>query len=119
MASRWAVLIVGALSLNACSTGTSSRPLVLCPPIKRYTPEFQLELARALSALPDSSALLTAMSDYLELRQMLRACNSPIISLHQENDLLGCTRSEIATTAEDGEPLTYVEPDGIQSDSSE
>jgi hypothetical protein len=48
---------------------------VICPPVKRYSQPFQKQLASEIDELPESSALLTAMQDYIELRDQLRDCS--------------------------------------------
>lgn len=49
-------------------------PKVLCPPVIAYSPDFLKSVEKEINSLPESSSLVTALSDYLALRDILREC---------------------------------------------
>jgi len=50
---------------------------VYCPPIKKYSEEFNEALAGELEALPQSyEAIPNTISDYAKLRDRIRACET-------------------------------------------
>lgn len=63
------IILLGALSLLACT-----RIYTNCPPITQYDQDFNLQLAKELTPLPENSAIIQAMKDYASLRDQLRAC---------------------------------------------
>jgi len=64
------------LLLSACATTVSKTTVeVYCPYLKEYAVEFNTQLIDELSTLPqDSTAIPTAVSDYIDLRDLIRAC---------------------------------------------
>jgi hypothetical protein len=56
---------------SACATTTSNS--VVCPELVRYTPGFQTQAADEAEMLPEGSALVTLIEDYLHLRDRIRA----------------------------------------------
>jgi hypothetical protein len=61
--------------LAGCATGLSEPLPVLrpvCPPLVKYTPDFQRRAAEELSQLPPGSALAVFMNDYVKLRDACR-----------------------------------------------
>jgi len=50
---------------------------VYCPPMKTYSDEYNAKLAGELDALPSANiAIDTAITDYVALRDRIRACVS-------------------------------------------
>lgn len=50
---------------------------VYCPPMKTYSDEYNAKLADELDALPSAStAFDTAITDYVALRDRIRACKT-------------------------------------------
>jgi hypothetical protein len=50
---------------------------VYCPPMKTYSDEYNAKLAGELDALPSAStAIDTAITDYVALRDRIRACKT-------------------------------------------
>ena len=48
-----------------------------CPPIEDYSEEYNEKLAEELTGLPqDSDAIETAVTDYVQLRDRIRACEN-------------------------------------------
>ncbi|WP_370571594.1 hypothetical protein [Phaeobacter sp. SYSU ZJ3003] len=45
-----------------------------CPPVVEYSTEFQAQAAEELAMLPDGSAIVEMMGDYLVMRDQVRAC---------------------------------------------
>ena len=68
--SLMAAIIVGGCAM---SSGHSS-PVIVCPPVVDYTPEFQAQMADELQLVPADGAVVTAMSDYGLMRNQARAC---------------------------------------------
>ena len=61
---------------------------VYCPPIKTYTQEFNHRLADEIDGLPkDSTAIDEAISNYILLRDKIRACEeqADILKRKQNN----------------------------------
>jgi hypothetical protein len=65
-------IVVLALALAGCG----SRIVTTCPPVVTYAPEFQDRLAAELAPLPEGSAMLRVIEDYIALRDQLRACRN-------------------------------------------
>ena len=61
------------LLLLACETVPSDF-VAVCPPVAAYSPAFEKQLQTEMASLPDSSALVVAMRDYLRLRDQVREC---------------------------------------------
>ena len=69
-------LLIGAILLSGCAT-TVYKTVVepYCPPIKNYSEAFNHRLADEIENLPpDSRAIEEAISNYVVLRDKLRAC---------------------------------------------
>jgi len=58
------------MGLTACTGSGAS----LCPPLVTYTPTFHAKLAAEIESLPENSALLAVVGDYIALRDQLRQC---------------------------------------------
>lgn len=69
-------LIAATILLSGCATPAYKTEFeVYCPPIKEYSQEFGLELADEVEQIPaDKSRIVTVISDYIALRDLLRAC---------------------------------------------
>jgi len=70
---RRVVLLISLIWLTACAARVSD-PVVICPAVRDYPPAFSQRLADEVQALPPDSAAVTALIDYVELRDRLRAC---------------------------------------------
>lgn len=68
---RW---IVVALLLSGCASASPVLNTAVCPPVKSYTAQQQLDAANAYGALPVGSILRTMIDDYGQERAELRAC---------------------------------------------
>jgi len=71
------ILMTGLVLLTGCA-GTVYRTKleIYCPPIAEYSPEYNQKLADEIDSLPASStALETALTDYVNLRDRIRACD--------------------------------------------
>lgn len=63
--------------LSACATPVYKTKLeIYCPPLKEYTQEFNKKLASEVERLPSDAKTVEALSDYVALRDTIRACNS-------------------------------------------
>lgn len=72
---RLAVLAIATSLLTACATGVSEpRIATVCPPVVKYTREFQARAAEELGMLPDGSAIAEMLADYGVMRDQARAC---------------------------------------------
>ena len=61
--------------LSGCATGASDvGSLGACPPVVRYSPEFQVRAAEELVLLPEGSAIAEMLSDYAVMREQARDC---------------------------------------------
>jgi len=67
--------LIGVLIFSTGCATVRSRSAVLCPPVKIYSADFQSHVETELQQLPDSSTMLSAMRDYLQLRDELGECN--------------------------------------------
>jgi len=67
-----AALAIATSLCAACATKASDDP---CPFLIDYAPSFAEALAREVEALPEDSAIVTALSDYVTLRAQVRACH--------------------------------------------
>jgi hypothetical protein len=70
------LLMTVTLLLSACATTVSKTEIeVYCPFIKEYPAEFTTQLINELSTLPqDRTAITEVVSDYIDLREVIRAC---------------------------------------------
>ena len=63
-----------ALALAGCFSSTPA-PVVACPTIVKYTPEFQKRVASDIAAyVPPGSPIERVIIDYVALRDQVRAC---------------------------------------------
>lgn len=69
------LLILLLFPLVACTTPATQLE-VYCPSISAYSPEFNDRLADELESLPDDASVVTALSDYQHLRDIIRQCES-------------------------------------------
>lgn len=69
-------LLLGMSLLTGCaSTVYESKLEVYCLPLKSYSNEFNEQLAKEIEKLPnDSKRIEQAISDYVALRDQIRAC---------------------------------------------
>jgi hypothetical protein len=71
------ILMTGLVLLTGCA-GTVYRTKleIYCPPMAQYSPEYNQKLADEIDSLPaESTALETAIADYVTLRDRIRACD--------------------------------------------
>ena len=68
--------MTGLTLLSGCASTVYKTELeVYCPPLKQYPQEFNEQLATEIESLPsDDTALVEALSDYIALRDKIRAC---------------------------------------------
>jgi hypothetical protein len=72
-----ALLIATSLLSGCASTVYKTQLEVYCPPLKEYSVEFGLDLADELERLPDNtSKIVSVISDYIALRDLIRACEA-------------------------------------------
>ncbi len=72
---RLAVLVIATSWLTGCATAAfDAVGVAACPPVVEYSREFQARAAEELATLPDGSAILEMMSDYVVMRDQVRAC---------------------------------------------
>lgn len=72
------ILVIVSLLLSGCA-GTVYRTKldVYCPPIAQYSKEWNEELATELDTLPqDYTTIPMAITDYVKLRDRIRACET-------------------------------------------
>jgi uncharacterized protein YceK len=74
---RLVVLAVAVSWLSGCAT-VGSEPLVVsaCPPVVEYSAEFQARASEELALLPEGSAVVEMLGDYVVMREQARACRS-------------------------------------------
>jgi hypothetical protein len=61
--------------LTGCATaGFDAGGVAACPPVVEYSTEFQAQAAEELAMLPDGSAIVEMMGDYVVMRDQVRAC---------------------------------------------
>ena len=74
--TRWlAVLAIATSWLTGCTTaGFEANRVAACPPVVEYSGEFQARAAEELALLPNGSAVIEMMSDYVVMRDQSRAC---------------------------------------------
>lgn len=61
-----------ALTLLTSCSGVTSDPANTCPPIKKYSREFQKKLADEITAAPTDAVFPTALQDYTLLRGQIK-----------------------------------------------
>jgi hypothetical protein len=62
--------------LSGCAMGVSERPIAnVCPPVVKYSREFEARAAEELALLPERSVIAEMLSDYAVMRQQARACD--------------------------------------------
>ena len=72
---RLAVLVIATSWLTGCATaGFDAGGVATCPPVVEYSTEFQAQAAEELAMLPDGSAIVEMISDYVVMREQARAC---------------------------------------------
>lgn len=73
---RALVALVLCAAVAACATPPKPEPTVTvtCLLIPAYSAQFESDLTAAVAALPPTSPLIPAMSDYVTLRAQDRAC---------------------------------------------
>ena len=74
---RLAVLVIVTSLLGACATVSSERVVGVCPPVVEYSRELQARASEELANLPDGSAVVEMMADYVVMRHQARVCWSP------------------------------------------
>lgn len=62
------------IAILAFLTACTRTVVVGCPPIVEYDKAFNERLADELEALPEGSATIQAIEDYVRLRDQIRAC---------------------------------------------
>ena len=73
---RLAALAIAAISLAACATAGSDRPLAAaCSPVVGYDAELQERAAAEVETLPEGSAVAGLLGDYAVMRDQARACS--------------------------------------------
>lgn len=73
---RLAALAITTSLLNGCGTVRSEDGrLATCPPVVEYGREFQARAAEELARLPEGSAIVELLSDYVVLRDQTRSCS--------------------------------------------
>jgi hypothetical protein len=65
--------LISLVNLTACAT--SAPPASVCPKIKTYSPQEQLNQAAAEDLLPKNSPLAEPLLEWSSLRNQLKACN--------------------------------------------
>lgn len=70
---RWMLLVLAVSLLTACA-GVNSNPATACPPIKKYSREFQSKLADEIEAASDKAIWPLVVQDYSLLRNQLKSC---------------------------------------------
>lgn len=71
-------LTASLISLSVLSAACSHTPVrvTACPPLVEYDQAFADKLVAELELLPENAALISAMADYLVLRDQVRRCQS-------------------------------------------
>ena len=61
--------------LSGCGMAVSEPPIATgCPPLVRYSRQFQVRAAEEVALLPQGSAVAEMLSDYAVMRDQARAC---------------------------------------------
>jgi hypothetical protein len=72
---RLVVLVVGMIFLTGCAMGSSDRQsAVVCPSVVDYGLEEQRRVAEEVETLPEGSAIVEWLADYVVLRAQVREC---------------------------------------------
>jgi len=72
---RRVALVLATIWLSGCATVSSDVDgHGACPPVVEYSGEFQARAAEELALLPNGSAVIEMMSDYVVMRDQSRAC---------------------------------------------
>lgn len=72
---RLAVLVIAASWLTGCAmAGFAANGVAACRPVMEYNREFQARAAEELALLPNGSAVIEMMGDYVVMRDQSRAC---------------------------------------------
>lgn len=61
-----------ALFLTGCAQTTVLE--VYCPPMRDYSRDFNARLANEIESLPSDAAIVEALSDYVQQRDLIRRC---------------------------------------------
>ncbi len=61
--------------------------MAACPPVVEYSRELQARAAEELALLPDGSAVIEMMSDYVVTREQVRVCEQKIL---EKSEKFGC-----------------------------
>jgi hypothetical protein len=64
----------GLIVIAAILAGCCGMPVAECPALTLYDGAFNAQLADEVDILPETSALLRAVRDYISLRDQVRAC---------------------------------------------
>lgn len=66
------------LACSVIATACSTAPVrvTACPPLVVYDSDFADRMVIEIRTLPEDSALISAMADYLVLRDQVRRCQS-------------------------------------------
>ncbi|HCP81324.1 MAG TPA: hypothetical protein DIT67_06945 [Octadecabacter sp.] len=67
-------LAIGMSLLSACETVSSETVTGVCPPVVEYGAGFQARAAEEVHALPDKSAVVEMLRDYVVMREQARLC---------------------------------------------
>ncbi|WP_127110270.1 hypothetical protein [Pararhodobacter zhoushanensis] len=71
----FAVLVIAMSWLTGCATADSeAMGFAACPPIVEYSREFRARAAEELTLLPNGSAIVEMVADYVVLRDQARLC---------------------------------------------
>lgn len=75
---QWlAALVIATILLTGCATaGFEAGGVAPCPPVVKYSREFQAQAAEELAMLQGGSAIVEMMGDYAVLREQLLICLS-------------------------------------------
>ena len=72
---RLAVLVIATSWLTGCATAGFERDgVAACPPVVEYSREFQARAAEELALLPEGSAIVEMLSNYVTMRDQARTC---------------------------------------------
>ena len=71
-----AALVLATILLSGCATGISEpRTATVCPPLVKYSREFQVRAAEELAGLPEGAMIAEMLSDYAVMREQARRCS--------------------------------------------
>jgi len=66
--------LLALLVLASCTQCPAPSYVSACPPLVKYTPQFEQSAADQLATIPDGSPISTMLIDYGNLRQAVRTC---------------------------------------------